>query len=379
MEVVVIGAGAFGGWTAYHLRRAGLKVTLLDAWGAGHSRSSSGGETRIIRTVYGDDATSFRFSVRAMELWKQYELRWSQKLFHRCGALFLGHSHDQFLQSSKRMLEKHGIPVEELSPAEASYRYGQISFEGIDSVLFEPEAGYLTARRNCQIVAEQFIAEGGHFENAAARADGHKVKRVSDGSEIRADYFVFACGPWLPSLFPELLGPVIRTTRQDVFFVSAPMGDDRFHPASLPCWADRTSDARYYGIPDVENRGLKIASDLRGTPFDPDAKDRLPSIEAWSAAQHYLTRRFPALSPLRLTEARVCQYENTPDLRLIVDHHPLAPNMLLVGGGSGHGYKQGPAVGEHVAQIVLGQADTQPGLSLNRFNGASEVPSHSSF
>ncbi len=382
MRIAVIGAGAFGGWTAYHLLRAGAQVTLLEAWGAGHSRSSSGGETRIIRTVYGEDVLSVRFSARALQLWKEHEARWGTRLFFRAGALFLGYAADDFLRASLRVLHEHGIAAEELSLATAAGRYSQINFEGIGSVLFEPEAGYLTARRNCRTVVQRFVEEGGDWQVAAAtvdRLDGElHTLALSNGQKLVADQFVFACGPWLPQVFPDVLASVIRPTRQQVAFLSTPAGDDRFSANVMPCWADRTSEEKFYGIPDVEGRGFKIASDLRGAPFEPTTGDRRFDDTCLPSMQKYVGHRFPALADAALLESRVCQYENTPDFGLLIDRHPHAGNVLLVGGGSGHGYKQGPAVGEYAARVVLENTAIEPGFSLARFTTATKQP-HCSF
>ena len=371
MRIVVIGAGAFGGWTALHLLRGGAQVTLIDAWGPGHSKSSSGGETRIIRSIYGDDKVSVRFARRSLQLWKEHEQRWNTRLYYRTGALFLGGRDDEFLRASERLLRQENICVENLSPTEARRRFPQINFAGIDSVLYEADAGYLTARENCRTVVKHFVEEGGHFEiNVIDRQllTGDLVSLpLANGEVLRANQYVFACGPWMGELFPDILGPLLRPSRQDVVFISPPPGDQRFAAPFLPCWADRTSEGKFYGIPDVGNRGFKIASDLRGVTFDPNTTDRFIDPQSWKSAREFLRFRFPALADAPVTETRVCQYENTPDLALLIDRHPAANNVLLVGGGSGHGYKHGPAVGEYVADVVLRAGRIEPAWSLSRF------------
>ena len=117
-------------------------------------------------------------------------------------------------------------------------------------------------------------------------------------------------------------------------------------------------------MPDLESRGFKIALDHHGPPFDPDLGERVPTGEGITAARAYLARRFPALADAPLVEARVCQYENTSNGDFLVDRHPEHENVWLVGGGSGHGFKHGPAMGEHVAARVLGMAAQEPRFSL---------------
>ena len=188
---------------------------------------------------------------------------------------------------------------------------------------------------------------------------------LSDGTRLTADVYVFACGPWLPKLFPDVVGDRIEPTRQDVFFFGTPAGDARFSERQLPVWVE--TPRFFYGIPGNERRGFKIADDARGPAFDPTSGDRTPSAEALRAAREFIARRFPALPGAPLLEARVCQYENTPDHHFLADRHPAAANAWIVGGGSGHGFKHGPAMGEHVARVVLGDIPVEPLFSFARF------------
>lgn len=335
---MVVGAGAFGGWTALHLLRAGMRVTLIDAWGPGNARASSGGETRVIRSIYGGDRDYIRWVARSFELWRKFP-----GIYHRTGALWMFAGDDSYAKSSLPMIN---TPVEQLTPANARTRYPQIDFNGIQNIYLEHEAGYLFARRGCQLVHEAFIREGGEFriEAIPAPADIGAISR-------RADAIVFACGPWLGKLFPEFIGNAVSPSKQEVFFFGPDAGDRRF--TDMPVWVD-FSDRVFYGIPAAEFRGFKIADDTRGEPVDPTSLDRRYSQETLTRVRAKLAQRFPALANAPLLESRVCQYENSPDGHFIIDRHPDAANVFVAGGGSGHGYKLGPALGEFVASVVLG-------------------------
>jgi glycine/D-amino acid oxidase-like deaminating enzyme len=370
-HVVVIGAGAFGGWTALHLLRRGARVTLLDAWGPGNARASSGGESRIIRATYGPDHVFFQMAVRSLRQWRENEARWQRKLYRRTGAIWLVGRDDQYPRAALPMLRDEGLVAEELSPAEAGKRYPQVNFEGVNWVYFERDAGYLLARRACEVVRDGFLKEGGEYRQVAVTPGAIKGGKMqsptaSDGAPLAADQYVFACGPWLGRLFPDHLGDRISPTRQEVFFFGTPPGEARFLPERMPVWLD-TGEKRFYGIPGNERRGFKIADDTRGVPFDPTSGERVPSPEGLRAARDYLGFRFPGLRGAPLLESRVCQYENTPDGRFIIDRHPAAENVWVVGGGSGHGFKHGPAVGERVADLVLGDKPPDPCFALSRF------------
>jgi glycine/D-amino acid oxidase-like deaminating enzyme len=370
-HVVVVGAGAFGGWTALYLRRRGARVTLLDAWGPGNARASSGGDTRVLRATYGPRGVYTRLAVRARTLWREHERRWGRRLYHEIGVLWLVEDDDQYERAALPLLREAGVVFEQLTGAETARRYPQINCERVRWAILEREAGYLTARAACRAVLEGFVAEGGEYRPLAAqpgRVAGGRLAgvRLSDGTTLTADAYVFACGPWLGRLFPDVLGGRIRVTRQEVFFFGTPPGDRRFSEEALPVWADH--GARFmYGIPGNEWRGFKVADDTRGPPFDPTSGERLPTPAALQAVREYLAVRFPALAGAPLLEARVCQYENSPDEDFIVDRHPGATNLWLVGGGSGHGFKHGPALGELVAGLVLTGDPAPPAFRLARF------------
>ena len=380
-HIVLIGAGAFGGWTALYLLRRGARVTLIDAWGPGNSRSSSGGETRIIRGTYGPNQPYTKMAAHAMRLWKEHEARWGHQLLHRTGVLWMATSNttlsaksnnDEFERDSLPMLHEAGIAYEELSGKEVGERWPQINVEDVRWAIHEPESGFLKARVACQAVLEGFLAEGGEYKQAAVSPrdlesgirDGLKL---SDGSNLMADQYVFACGPWLGKLFPETVGNLIRPTKQDVFFFDPPAGDDRFSEAKLPVWADHR-DRFIYGIPSSDGRGFKVADDTRGPDFDPTSGERTVNEEGLKAIRDYVAFRFPAMKDAPLVETRVCQYENTPDHHLIVDRHPNTKNVWIVGGGSGHGFKHGPALGEMLAKWVIEEQDPDPQFQLSRFN-----------
>ena len=370
-HVVVVGAGAFGGWTALHLLRRGARVTLLDAWGPGNSRASSGGETRVIRATYGSRVVYTRLAARALALWQEHERRWARKLYHGIGVLWLVEGDDQYEKAALPLLKEVGVQFEELSDRETAKRYPQINCDRVRWAIFERQGGYLTARRACASVLEGFLAEGGEYRQLAAEPlppRGGELSGValSDGTRLVADRFVFACGPWLGTLFPDVIGDCVRATRQEVFFFGTPPGDRRFTEDALPVWADHGTHF-IYGIPGNEWRGFKVADDTRGPPFDPTNGERVPSPDALRAAREYLAYRFPALKDAPVLEARVCQYENSPDEHFIIDRHPAAGNAWLVGGGSGHGFKHGPAVGELVAKLVLSGGAPDPDFLLSRF------------
>ena len=364
-DVVVIGAGVFGVWTAYQLNRTGRSVLLLDGYGPGNTRASSGGESRIMRLGYGPDEIYTRSAQRSFQLWEEFfsDFDSTTPLFHRTGVLWLARYSDEYCEATLRNLLAVGARAERLNQDELRQQFPQLKFDGVDWAILEADAGVLMARRAVQAVAAKARANGvDYLEEAIAGPVDSRTLRTTSGKQLKAEHVVFACGPWLPKLFPDLLGDRIYVSKQEVFFLGVPPGDDRFKPPQLPTWVDFTD--LVYGMPALDGRGAKIALHEIGPQFDPDQGERSVSAESIKAVRAYLTRRFPALVDAPLTETRVCQYENTSNGDFLIDRHPDFQDVWLVGGGSGHGFKHGPAVGEYVAAMISGTGTAEPRFSL---------------
>jgi len=376
-DVAVVGAGVFGAWTAYQLRRAGADVVLLDAYGPGNSRASSGGESRMIRMGYGPDQIYTRMAQRSLTLWQElFDLisptGRSPRLFQPTGILWLARESDPYCEATLETLQRCQIRYERLERAELVRRYPQLELGSVTWAILEPDSGVLMARQAVQALVAQTRSDGVIYVEEAtlppgSEADGAtKLKSLATTSrgEIFAEQFVFACGPWLPKIFPTLLAQLIEVTRQEVVFFGVPAGESssRFGPERMPCWID-FSDL-VYGIPNLDNRGFKIAIDAHGPQFDPDTSDRIISTDSLAAVRAYLARRLPALADAPVTETRVCQYENTSNGDFLIDQHPAFENVWLVGGGSGHGFKHGPAIGEYVKALMSGDTIIEPRFTL---------------
>jgi len=354
-DVAVIGAGVFGAWTAYTLRLAGASVLLIDAYGPGNSRASSGGESRMIRLGYGPDEIYSRYSQQSLVRWQQLFEK-TDNQFRKTGILWLAGEHDPYCEATLATLQRLNANYEELDHDELVLRFPQLNPGPISWGILEPDSGVLMARRAVQAVVAQARAEGVDYLEAAiapptiANGKLNSVDTVS-GKRIDAERFVFACGPWLPKLFPELLRELIHVTRQEVFFFGVPSGDESFNQGVLPAWIDFND--LVYGLPNLDGRGFKLAIDAHGPEFDPDTGERVITPAGLNAAREYLARRVPRLANAPVTETRVCQYENTSNGDFLIDRHPGFENVWLIGGGSGHGFKHGPAVGEYASRMVL--------------------------
>jgi glycine/D-amino acid oxidase-like deaminating enzyme len=356
-DVVVIGAGVMGVWTALELRRAGREVLLLDAYGFGHPRATSADQSRIMRASHGADRFHATWSREAREAWIALGEATGDPLFIQAGMLWFTRRADGFEAASEATLRSLGIPVEHLPPAEIEARWPGTRAGDLAFALFEPEGGVLRARAGIVAVAAAVEREGGRREIegvAPPQGGGSRLGtiRTQSGRSIAAGAFVFAAGPWLPRLFPDVVGDRIRVTKQSVHYLGPAPGDTRWAAPRFPSWVDY--DTSFYGLGAVDGGGVKVATDAYGGDWDPDGGERLVDPDALPPVRDYCRTRFPELADAPVVESRVCQYETTADSHFLIDRHPRYEDVWLVGGGSGHGYKHGPMIGRHVRRLLDG-------------------------
>lgn len=364
-EVVVVGAGAFGGWTAYWLRRMGAKVTLVDAYGPGNSRATSGDETRGVRSSYGDHPYAdlwVPWAREAMSRWKSFDEEWSRpmkvRLFFTTGDLIFREQDVPFTRRVLEVWQRHGIRHEVLNVDDVRREYPVINLDRITAVLHEPDAGVVRARRACEVVAEAFRQAGGEviigYATPAAR-EGRQLRSLElsgPAATVRSETFVFALGPWFPTALPQLMGQRIRTPMGHVHYFGTPPGDGRFTFPNLPSW-NFPGVTGWPALP-PDNRGFRVR--MRGERlFDPDSSQRLFPRKYDKPARQLLKQRFPLLQRAPLLETRACHYEISTSRNFIIDRHPEFDNVWIAGGGSAEGFKFGPVVGEYVAKRVLGE------------------------
>lgn len=369
-DVAVVGAGVFGAWTAYWLRKSGRSVALIDAYGPGNARASSGGQTRVIRMGYGDQEIYTRWSNRSLEVWKHlFGDVGRPSVFQQTGVLWMARGADPLTTKTLATLEKLKIFHERVERPELERRWPQIDFGPVTWAIYEPDSGFLVGFHAVQATVQMAEAEGVEYiqEKVVPPTGTGRLDSIStvSGRTVRAGTYVFACGPWLPKVFPDLLGERIFPTRQEIFYFGPPPGDDRFRAPAMPVWVDFAEEI--YGVPDFKGRGFKASLDRHGPAFDPDNGSRVLTPETLAIVRDFVSRRFPGLKDAPLVSNEVCQYENTSNGDFLIDKHPERENVWLVGGGSGHGFKHGPAVGELVATAVLTDAAADPAFGLSRF------------
>jgi glycine/D-amino acid oxidase-like deaminating enzyme len=368
VQIIIIGAGVFGSWCAWFLAERHHRVTLIDAYGAANARASSADHSRVIRCGYGRDEIYSRWARASLDDWRALAERTRQELLVPSGALFLGAPGNTYISLTHATLTRIGLDVQVLDGDALGSRFPQLAQTGLGPALIEHGAGVIRARAAVQTLVRLMVEErrvAYRIARVAAPDESHSSAQfhLTTGEPLGADMVICACGPWLPALLPIAVGDRIRPTRQEVLHFGVPAGDDRFSLTELPVWID--FDAGLYGIPDFDARGFKIGIDRHGPPIDPDTADRVVTSELVARTRDWLGGRFPALSNAPLLDAHVCQYENTHTGDFLIDRHPAWANVWIVGGGSGHGFKHGPAVGRYVAASVEGSASVDPRFALS--------------
>ena len=375
MKVAVVGSGIWGACSAYQLNKAGVDVELYDMWGAGNSRSGSGGASRIIRLAYGDDKIYTELTNKSFNFWEELSNNSERKLYDECGMLWLISQEDNsYITKSKKHIESVGHNIEEISIKDAKERYPLINYDDINKVYYEKKAGALMASRCCKNVVRNFKKNGGKVFLGEVKIDEKNLDKENsirfNGKKIDADKFIIACGPWNRKLFPEMLETTTYISRQEVYYFGVPNSKaSEFNLNKIPCWLDLNADnPSYYGIPFHLNKGFKIAYDERSTTFDPDTSERIPFPELVERTKSYLYHRFPNLKNLPIAETRVCQYENSLDGNFIMNFHKKNKNVLVLSGSSGHGFKLGPGLGEMVRNILVYDNEIPKEFDLKRLN-----------
>ena len=350
-DAVVVGAGAFGAWTALSLVERGARVTLVDANGPGNLLGSSGGESRNLRAAYGDRLVYTRWAMRALTLWQRREAEFGRQLFFPSGSLRAMSSSEASAQAAA--FEAVGQPHALLGGDEVRTRWPQIGCTDAEHFLFEPRAGILLARDAMIAVADAFRRRGGRVLQGVAEGPPRVAGRLAvlrvGREEISAGCFVFACGPWLPRLFPDLLGRYIKTPRRELFFLGPTPGDRRYDWDRCP----NLTDADGWTSANIGG-GVKFAPVIRHVPMDPDDGERLPTPALLDQVRRFARKRLPGLAKRPVVATYVSQLENSDNEHFIIDRHPELSDVVIAGGGSGHAFKMGPVIGEHVAGLVLG-------------------------
>jgi sarcosine oxidase len=381
-DVIVAGLGAVGSAALYQLARRGVKALGLDRFQPPHDRGSSHGDTRITRLALGEGPQYVQFARRSHEIWRELEATTGRTLLREVGGLVFGstsahgqaHGSQDFLQTTIDVAREHGIPHEVLDIQSLRQRFPQFRFRDDERGCFERTAGFVHPE-TCIAAQLEVAARLG----AEVRADEQVIgwKTSGDNVEVRTNHaryetprLILTAGAWLPQLVPEL-GRHARVFRQVLFWFEPDGRHEDFTPARMPIYI-RVPDAgtnMFYGFPAINGPGggLKIA----GEQFD---RTTAPDDTKSEVTAEEITAMHAVASPhLRITSqcvrTVVCKYTVTSDFHFIIDYTPGSERVWFASACSGHGFKHSAAVGEALAESVMGcqgRFDLSP-FRLERF------------
>ncbi len=356
MRVAVIGVGGTGSATCRYLAKRGHSVVGYERFRVGHERGSSHGESRIIRYTY-PDLLYTQMMGDAYPLWAELEAEAGEELLSRCGGLYFGKNDEPSIHETERALIGAGLPYDRLTAHEVESRFPAFRLANDEIALYQPESGLLRATR-CVLANARLAVEAGAtlreqtVVTEIVTAGSEVIVRTDSGEESVFDRVIVTAGAWMGELFARLRLP-LTVTRQQVTYLNIAQNPAHFEKGSLPVWIDATT--LYYGFPnDGRLAGAKIASHVLGESVDPNAPKRDVDSDYIEAVRDYARKRLPDLSG-EVTYQTTCLYTVTPNEDFILDRVPESPNVWLVSGCSGHGFKFTVLLGEIAARLALGE------------------------
>ena len=359
-HIVVVGAGIFGVASALALRARGHRVTIVEPGPVPHSLAESTDISKIARADYGPDEAYTELMEQALERFRQYNHRLSRPLFHETGVLFVSRqpmTPGSFEHESFSLLTRRGHHIERLDQSAIQRRFPAWQGHYVDGY-FNPSGGYVESGKFVVALADEATKLG------VSWILGEKVARIStenarvtgvvlsNGQTVSADHVVIATGAWTTDLLPELKG-VLRAVGQPVFHLR-PADPSFFRADVFPVFGADISRTGYYGFPVNADGVVKIANHGVGRPMHPDSSSRQVTADEERSLREFLAETFPRLSDAPIVYTRICVYGDSQDEHFWISRHPEIEGLVIAAGGSGHGFKFGPVIGDLVADALHG-------------------------
>ncbi len=359
-DVIVIGVGGAGSAAAMHLSKAGVHTLGIDQYHAAHDRGSSHGQTRIIRQAYFENPCYVPLLQRAYELWNELEDNSNRKLFHRTGLVELGPSDGIVIPGVRSSAATYGLPIEKLPPSEINQKWSGIRGEHDWEAIIELNAGFLRVEECVQAHIDLAMQHGCNLMHNCSvnqwSSNSREVKVVTDRGVEKAAKLVIAGGPWTRSLIPALSSK-LQILRKHLYWFRPSRNGFR-EQEGFPCFFHETANGFFYGFPCFNGTGVKIARHSGGQPIEAPDTDATNSPVLDESDQQlvvdYASNYLPGLGSQVISTAS-CYYTSTPDENFVIDQLPDHPNVTVVAGLSGHGFKFTSALGEVASQLALNQ------------------------
>ncbi len=356
-DAIVIGLGAMGSATLFHLARRGLRVLGLEQFSQGHELGSSHGDSRIIRETYFEHPLYVPLVRRAHELWRELEQASGKSLMKITGGLMIGPADGMVVAGTLRSATEHQLPHEVLTPAQVHERFPAFELAPNLVAVLDPRAGYLDpeACNRAHIDAARAAGATALFNEPVLdwNADGDGVQVRTQGGTYTADRLVLAAGAWNTGLAHDLKLPLM-IERQSVFWLNPSAGRELYEADRFPIYAYEYKAGHIcYGFPRL-TRGVKASVMHSGEIApDPDSVERGVNDDEVKPLRAALRPVLPTLADAPVRDRATCLFTNTPNHDFIIDFHPLHPQVLISSPCSGHGFKFASAIGELQAELLM--------------------------
>lgn len=376
-DVIVVGLGAMGSATAYHLARRGFKVLGLDANVRRHKNGSSHGTSRIIREAYLEGSDYVPIVQRAYELWRDLEAETGQELLKITGCLTIGEPESVFVSGALASCKRFNLPHEYLNAAETHRRFPGYTLPENLQAVFEPNGGILFPEQ-CVLAHLDLAAKHGaeiHHEESVLRwsapNDNEVVVETAQG-RYNAGRLVITTGPWAGEMLDGLGIPLQVWRIVNCHF--EPDEQTRFLPENFPVYLLEVPEGEYYGFPLLPGEGIKLGRHDVGEPTTPQMINRTVYPAEIQMLKNVVDK-YMAGGAAFFKWSLTCMYTITPDRNFVLDRHPTRPNVVYGCGFSGHGFKFAAAIGEILSQMAVDGQTTQSieFLAASRFNKDAQL------
>ena len=366
-DVIIIGLGAMGSATSMFLSHNGIKVIGFDSYSPPHEFGSSLGHTRVIREAYHEGTTYVPIVQRAYEIWFEMNENSKVPIIETYGGLLIGPKTGD-IENALKSANKYDIPIKKMTSDEISQKFSVLNPPKEYIGLLESRGGAVFVENSINHMLNTALNNGSiHKYNERvvrwSKKSNYYLVETNLGN-YKAEKLVFSSGAWITKLIPTLKLP-IKIERQVLFWFSPRKNPDKFKSINMPNsgW-DLDNGLSFYTMPNLENRGFKVAMHHNGEFVDPDTLIRESNDSDLKMVRDFLEEYIPDGNG-ELIDSKVCMYTDTPDQDFLIDSHPDDENIIICSPCSGHGFKFTPAIGEICSSLIINNSTN---FDLDKFS-----------
>ncbi len=355
--MIIAGGGVFGVTAAISLARRGREVTLIDPGQLPSPLAASTDISKVVRREYGTDTYYMELGERSIQQFKAWNEDWPEPLYHEVGLLLLsrgGMKPDSFEYESYQTLRQAGFDPERFNKESLKARAPAWNAEAFPDGFFHAPSGYAQSEKvlsQLLSIGESLGVEFREEEGLAGllERDGRVFGlRTTKENEIQADQTLVAAGAWTGHLLGLTWG--LWASGHPVFHLR-PENPDLFRPECFPVFTADIAETGWYGFPINDDGVVKVARHALGRKIHPD-EERVVTQDDHKELQKFLSFALPDLVTAEIVYTRLCLYSDTANGHFWIDEDPDRKGLFVAAGGSGHGFKFAPMLGDIIADVL---------------------------